>query len=183
MMIKSTVVASFVLMLLSGCATLNEAECTSADWRHIGEQDGNKGRLSSHLNRHRKACQKHGIAADSEQYYLGREQGLKRFCTPSRGYSLGLDGEEYQGVCSAEQAREFQSAYVKGLHLKESQLSIEYQQTSDELNTLRLERALLSTSGSNEERDEEIEKLISRRESLMSERLKLQRWVAQWSHP
>ncbi len=171
------------LMLVAGCGTLSKDECATADWRQIGEGDGASGQQNHYLDQHRKSCRKHGIAVDPESYYDGRREGLRRFCRTDQGYALGLDGDEYFGVCPQDRAREFQHSYVKGLALKQDQLEIQYQQANNELSTRRLERALLSKRGDNEALDEAIEELQSKRQSLLDERLKLQRWIARWSQP
>lgn len=171
------------IIFMSGCGTLSKDECATADWRQIGERDGASGQQNHYLDQHTKSCRKHGIAVDAEPYYNGRREGLKRFCTADRAYALGLDAEQYFAVCPQEHSRDFQRSYVKGLALKQDQLKIEYQHANNELSTRRLERALLANRGNNETRDEEIEELQSKRQSLLDQRLKLQRWIARWSQP
>lgn len=171
------------LLMSQGCATLDKSECAAADWAGIGERDGANGLPPGQLAKHHKACAKHGIAIDPEPYHRGRERGLSRYCTPDSGYQLGVDGGQYQGVCPAAQAERFTEAYTKGLKIKLDTLSLEQTRLDQELLTSRLERAALATQGPNEKLDEHIESLQSRSQSLLSERLELQRWIARWSGP
>ena len=107
----------FLLPLLAGCATLSEPECRNADWRIIGMEDGAAGRDIAYLGRHRTACADHGVTPDLEAYRQGHAEGLRRFCTPARGYDLGRRGKDYGGVCPPALERDFLDAYDYGLRL------------------------------------------------------------------
>lgn len=102
---------------LSGCASMSQEECLYSDWQAIGYEDGSRGYTADRLGQHRKACAKHGVAADFELYRTGREQGLREFCQPSRGFNLGSSGGRYYGVCAADQEPNFLDAYRTGQHL------------------------------------------------------------------
>lgn len=102
---------------LSGCATMSADECTMSDWHTIGFEDGAQGHTAERLGSHRKACAKHGVAPDFEEYQAGRKQGLRQFCQPSRGFSLGANGGKYNGVCPADLEIEFIDAYNSGHQL------------------------------------------------------------------
>lgn len=102
---------------LSGCATMSADECLLSDWRTIGYEDGANGFSSNRLGERRKACAKHGVAPDFDEYRAGREAGLREFCQPSRGFNLGASGGRYNGVCSADQEPMFLDAYRNGQHL------------------------------------------------------------------
>ena len=102
---------------LSGCATMSADECTMSDWHTIGFEDGAQGHTADRLGSHRKACAKHGVAPDFEEYQAGRKQGLRQFCQPSRGFSLGANGGKYYGVCPADLEIEFIDAYNSGHQL------------------------------------------------------------------
>jgi hypothetical protein len=107
----------FALFGLSGCATMSADECTMSDWHTIGFEDGSKGYTADRLGNHRKACAKHGVAPDFEQYQAGRDQGLRQFCQPSRGFSVGANGGRYNGVCPADMEMGFVDAYNSGHQL------------------------------------------------------------------
>jgi hypothetical protein len=105
------------LTMLSGCATMSGDECVTSDWYAIGFEDGSRGYTSDQLGNHRKACAKHGVTPDFEAYQAGRNEGLVEFCQPARGFSLGSNGGQYRGVCSAHNEARFLDAYNSGYHL------------------------------------------------------------------
>ncbi len=90
-----------VALILSGCASMSEDECTVADWRMIGVEDGARGLPLSRMAAHRKACAKVGVTPDAEAYKSGRQEGLISFCTYDRGYSEGKRNASNRGVCPA----------------------------------------------------------------------------------
>ncbi len=104
-------------LALTGCASLNENECVTADWQSIGFQDGAQGQPVSASSRHRKACAKHGVTLDQYAYLQGHEQGVRTFCRPGKGFSLGAGGSSYAGVCPADLEPQFLAEYQKGRHL------------------------------------------------------------------
>lgn len=105
------------LLGLSGCATMSADECTTSDWHAIGFEDGARGYTAEQLGNRRKACAKHGVTPDFEAYQAGRAQGLRQYCQPSRGFSLGSSGARYNGVCPADLEAPFVDAYNQGHHL------------------------------------------------------------------
>ena len=112
---------SFAVLLtlagLGGCATMNADECMTVDWRTVGYEDGMRGYTGDRIGQHRKACAKHGVTPDLTAYNQGREQGLAQYCQPSRGFDVGANGGNYQGVCSAHYEADFLDAYNAGYHL------------------------------------------------------------------
>lgn len=99
-----------ILFGFSSCATMNKSECQKADWQVIGLEDGAKGRVVSYIGNHREACAEHGVKPDLAQYNLGREAGLRQYCTYRNGFSKGRKGYSYNDVCQAE----LQDAYLAG---------------------------------------------------------------------
>ncbi len=106
-----------VFGVLSGCATMSGDECTMSDWTAIGYSDGAQGYTSDRLNKYNKACAKHGVTPDFRAYQAGRDEGLREFCQPSRGFQLGERGGRYQGVCNTDLEPAFLDAYRVGSHL------------------------------------------------------------------
>lgn len=102
---------------LSGCATMSADECITSDWHAIGFEDGARGYTADQLGNRRKACAKHGITPDFEAYQAGRAQGLRQYCQPSRGFSVGSSGSRYNGVCPADLEPGFVDAYNSGHQL------------------------------------------------------------------
>ena len=109
------------ILSLSGCASMSGDECLTSDWQMIGFEDGSRGYGAERLGEHRKACAKHGVTPDLQAYRAGREEGLRDFCQPARGFNLGTRGGHYNGVCSAEMEGDFLDAYRAGHHLYELQ--------------------------------------------------------------
>ena len=111
------ILLSLLVIGLAGCATMSGDECATSDWTAVGYEDGSRGYTSERFGKHRKACAKHGITADFEAYQQGRSQGLVEFCQPGRGFSLGVNGGQYNGVCSVELEADFLDAYRVGQQL------------------------------------------------------------------
>jgi hypothetical protein len=113
--------ATFVLAVLgaSGCATMDENECLTVDWRTVGYEDGAAGHSGERIGQHRKACAKHGVTPDLEEYQLGRDAGLREYCVPATGFRIGSQGYNYNGVCPPELDGQFVSAFESGRHLYE----------------------------------------------------------------
>ena len=108
---------ALIILGLSGCASMSADECLASDWSAVGYEDGARGYGTERFSQHRKACAKHGVAADFEAYKLGREEGLHEFCQPARGYTFGVNGGRYNGVCSGDLEPEFVQAYNAGYQL------------------------------------------------------------------
>ena len=113
----SGIMLSLLVIGLAGCATMSGDECATSDWTAVGYEDGSRGYTSERFGKHRKACAKHGITADFEAYQQGRSQGLVEFCQPGRGFNLGVNGGQYNGVCSVELEADFLDAYRVGQQL------------------------------------------------------------------
>jgi len=105
------------LLGLSGCASMSADECAMSDWRTIGFEDGARGYTADRLGNHRKACAKHGVVPDFEAYQSGRQQGLRQFCQPSRGFNIGAGGGRYNGVCPGDMEPDFVNAFNTGHRL------------------------------------------------------------------
>lgn len=137
---------------LSGCASMDQAECRTADWRAIGYEDGSQGRPESYLGERRKACADHGVTPDFESYMDGRHAGIAGFCRPQNGYRLGERGHRYSGVCPSELEPAFLAAHADGFGLYQRRAAIE-----------RLRKQLRRTAS----RSNEIERLIAEKTALL----------------
>ena len=111
--------AGMILLVaaLSGCASMSSEECANSDWVAVGYEDGSRGYPTDRFGNRRKACAKHGITADFQAYQQGRAEGLVEFCQPGRGFSLGVNGGTYHGVCDVAMEEEFLDAYKVGNQL------------------------------------------------------------------
>jgi hypothetical protein len=103
--------------MLSGCASLSQQECLTADWESIGYRDGSQGYDAGRIAKHSEACAEHGVKADSQLYEEGRIRGLELFCTDSNGMRLGRQGYAYTGVCPLSLEAAFSHGYEIGRQL------------------------------------------------------------------
>ncbi len=108
-----------ILLLLSGCATLNKEECLNADWYSIGYVDGARGYPASKIGDHRQACAEYSVKPEFDQYDAGRIAGLAEYCNPRNGYWLGTKGAQYRGVCPKNLEGAFIAAYQQGKNVYE----------------------------------------------------------------
>lgn len=113
------VVFAIGAVLLTGCAGgLSKDECLYADWRAIGYEDGARGAPASAVSSHRQACaKKAGVTPDMAAYLAGRDSGLRDYCQPSNGFSVGANGGRYYGVCTGPGEGAFVTAYQSGNQL------------------------------------------------------------------
>ena len=111
--------------LLSGCATLSERECHSADWYRLGVKDGQQGEQIYLLDEHNKSCASYGIRPDENRYLAGREAGLKQYCQPGNAFRTGMNGEEYKGVCPLDVDAAFRRNNAAALEVYNSKKKIE----------------------------------------------------------
>jgi len=135
-------------LLLGACTSMSAQECSVLDWRSVGYEDGVAGLPGSHIAQYRKACAKHGVAADLSAYQAGREMGLREYCQPSNGFRVGERGESYQGVCPAALEHDFLGAYESGhklytLEWRASNATRQLANKREELN--RLEQEIVSS--------------------------------------
>lgn len=122
---RLAVVFSIAVMLgVSGCASMSADECAMSDWRTIGFEDGAQGYTAVRLGDHRKSCAKHGVAPDFEAYQSGRNEGLRQYCQPSRGFNVGASGGRYNGVCPGDMEPDFVDAFNAGHQLHNLRASV-----------------------------------------------------------
>ena len=127
-----TLSALLVSVLLVGCATLNENECRSADWRELGRTDGANGYEATRLGDHVDACGKYGVSPDAAAYRSGREEGLRQYCTPENALQRGIDARGYNAVCPGESGEMFRRIYDRGTVLNQIRSDVnEIQQRLD----------------------------------------------------
>ncbi len=109
---------------LSGCATMSESECLQANWETIGFEDGERGRLISYLGTRRKACAEYQVAPNLNTYQLGHQRGVEVYCKESRGFQLGRNGNEYNGVCPKHLELEFLTGFENGKLLYRAEAAV-----------------------------------------------------------
>ncbi len=112
---KYLAIATLVaISLLSGCATMSESECTSANWQDVGLQDGTAGKKASRHAHYQKECGAFGATVDTHAYDTGWESGIVLYCTRDNGYQVGASGKIYQHNCPVMTEDAFFSAYQLG---------------------------------------------------------------------
>jgi len=111
---KSIVSAAAAVLVLAGCAGMNESECLMADWQMIGFEDGSVGRSQSNIGEYRKACADHGVTPSLAQYQQGYAEGIRSYCTRSNGFDQGKRGVSYRGICPHDMEADFVEAYGLG---------------------------------------------------------------------
>lgn len=144
-LIKNIIALSLVTLMFSACSTMNKSECLTANWKTIGYGDGTRGYPASRISQHRSACAEHGIAPDLNTYNTGRNQGLYKYCIPSRGYYKGLSGSRYNGVCTEHNERAYLDAFNYGTSVyKEVRIldNLKREYSSEELRIREMERSL-----------------------------------------
>jgi len=105
-------------VMLSGCASMNQDECLTANWHDIGHEDGLRGAARTRIADHRHACAEYGVTPDSNAYYQGYEQGIRIFCQPNNGLTVGLNGRSYHAQsCPPDMEPAFLVQYNYGRRL------------------------------------------------------------------
>lgn len=128
-----------VLVSLSGCASLSRKECLDADatsWEGVGYEDGYNGyEPEQRLSQHYQACSRMGVLPHRESYMTGWSQGILTYCTPERGYAIGLSGSRGNpAVCPGDAGMIFQENIELGLRIYELQGEVD--SVSDEIEDL-----------------------------------------------
>lgn len=185
---KSVALLSLGALALTGCASMDMAECQTADWEIIGYQDGADGRPSEDISRHRQACAKHNVTPVLVAYLDGWNDGVLRYCTPQTGFNTGSSGRAYAGVCPSDVEDSFLAAFGDGreLHsLRTNVQQISHRISRDERRLGKIEKAithkeaqLIASDGTPEERA----LLIADLRSLSEEKGQLKQSVLDMEH-
>lgn len=160
-----------IVLLLSGCATLSEKECRSANWTTIGQRDGAAGWAASRLDEHAKACREVGVVPDGAAYARGREQGLVSYCQPTVGRSKGAEGASYHHVCSGAAEAAFLRGYQVGRQIHDLKKLQDTNRSRRKELTDQLTRK--------DAKDDEVKRIRRDLERLDSDDRRLQRLVEQ----
>lgn len=172
--------------LLAACETtpiMDGAQCSVADWRQIGFQDGSNGRPPERFVERQQACVTAGYGADQQAYMAGRREGLWQWCRPDRAFQLGLAGNGYSGQCPPELDGAFRDAHGDGarayqalsaLRTADSAISSARSELDDIERKINANEAGLIASKTDEERQRHRDELIRLRDerSRQNERLR-----------
>ncbi|MBE0456735.1 DUF2799 domain-containing protein [Pseudoalteromonas sp. KG3] len=160
-------------IVLSGCTSLSQQECAEANWQQLGYSHGQQGYTYERGKEIIATCREFGITAQLSEYQASYQQGLAVYCEPENGFTLGIRGESYNGVCNNTQ---FRKAWQEGndrYQLEERKAEIEQRLDEIEwrLNTIRDELSA-ETVGSNKRKElhREREMLEDERRDLIRER-------------
>ncbi|WP_299197575.1 DUF2799 domain-containing protein [uncultured Amphritea sp.] len=133
-----------IVLGMAGCSTLDKEDCLSADWQLIGFNDGVGGRDAGRLEQHRDACSDYGVVPLMDQYLLGYDRGVRRYCTAINGYNEARAGKALNPVCSGE----LQPEFVRGF-----ELGIQTHQQLTRLESARHELSILTSEQHSDVRD------------------------------
>lgn len=112
-------------LLVSGCASMTEQECLTANWLDQGFRDGRSGQPLTRLASHTEACAKVGVIPNAALYREGRDQGIKHYCTSENGFLQGRQGHSYRQACPAALEHQFLVSYEQGQQLYQAEQLIE----------------------------------------------------------
>lgn len=126
------------LFAVSGCASMSEGECLTANWFDKGYKDASRGYPVSRVVDYREACSGVGIVPDVARYRKGYDEGIVQYCMPANGLAEGRAGHYYANVCPARLEGQFLVYYRYG------RAAYDAQQRVDQLNnrSRRLQREL-----------------------------------------
>ena len=112
------------VVVLAGCSSMSEKECLNADWRKVGYEDGQSGKYTSTFDDYVKDCSKAKVTPDNQAYLLGRDEGLRLYCTPEHGFSLGKSGYSANSVCPSATSADFMDSYREGGKVHQAQVRV-----------------------------------------------------------
>ena len=102
------------LLILGGCATLNESECIQANWYDMGAEDALDGRTIDRHFDYAEDCSEYGVAVNAEAYRAGWNDHIEQFCTRENGWEWGISDRYYRGSCPHDLEPRFFNAYQLG---------------------------------------------------------------------
>jgi hypothetical protein len=113
-------------VMLGGCASggMGRDECALADWQMIGYEDGLRGFPAERIGAHRVACAKHQVTPNLAAYTQGRDRGLREYCQPKNGFTVGLHGGGYANVCSGPTEAAFVDSYRWGRQIHDARTEL-----------------------------------------------------------
>lgn len=114
-----------ICLPILSCASLSKDECLAADWRMIGFEDGSAGKSLQTVGAHRKACAKVSVTPNMAEYEAGHLKGVQSYCTVENGFSLGVHGGAYNGVCAKANESAFLTGWEVGRERKAAKAAVE----------------------------------------------------------
>lgn len=106
--------AASALCIVSGCASsMSKGDCEKVDYYKMGIDHGADGKNSDEYNKVAGKCSAMGSTPNEQNYNNGRQVGLAKYCTESRGSSDGKKGQA-NGVCM--EVPPYKAAYAARLN-------------------------------------------------------------------
>lgn len=105
--VSSLAAIGLMIVGVSGCATLNEDQCSVTDWQQLGQSDGARGLSPDRIASHREACSKFNIPVDAPAWQAGWQVGIRQYCTFENGVEIGERGTLGSNFCPADQVEDF----------------------------------------------------------------------------
>ncbi len=99
------------VVALTGCASMTEEECLTANWYERGVMDGRNGQNRDYVQDHHEACAKVGVIPDDAAWRRGHSYGIREYCTPDNGERVGRQGRGYNHSCPVELESGFLQRY------------------------------------------------------------------------
>lgn len=142
-----------------------------ASWQELGYDHGVQGYSYDQGKDIVFACREFGITPQLEEYKKSYQQGLAVFCVPEHGFTLGIQGQAYNGVCNDEH---FRRAWEEGND--RYQIEARKAEIDQRIDTINWQLQSISNELSNKNNSSEKRKeLRYRRTQLERERKDLRR--------
>lgn len=116
---------ALAVLMLQGCASLDEGQCRTASWSELGYRDGSNGVARNRMDDYRTDCGKHSVTPDEQAYFTARAKGLLSYCTAGKGLAEGKAGRSYNDVCPPELAGAFVKNHKFGREIYQTRLQME----------------------------------------------------------
>lgn len=108
------VVLLCLALLVTGCETMDQGQCMTADWHDVGYRDGAQGGSRDRVGNYASDCSEYGVRVDTVAYRDGWDSGIRQYCTADNGYRAGVNGQLYEMSCPGILKDRFYSAYLLG---------------------------------------------------------------------
>ena len=73
------------MALLTGCSSLSEQECRSANWQALGERDGGVYGMRPRIDQYTEECRAFSVAPAENEYMAGWTYGYAEFLRRMNG--------------------------------------------------------------------------------------------------
>lgn len=103
--------------VLAACNSLSKKDCLAGNWQAIGYSDGVNGYSPNRVADHAKSCAEYHVSPDIEAWEVGRQAGLKHYCTAENAARLGRQGRRVNEVCPSESRAELRRFNDMGLRI------------------------------------------------------------------